>query len=428
MASLTDEDRVEIRSRFESNGRDEVFRPMTTTELADLAIDPSTPGFFLRPDYYEVLARLRVEAPVFEYAPGIKAVTRYQDIRDISRDPERFCSGRGVLVNDPLREGGAIEGSILHMDPPRHNEWRRILNREFTARAVGRMEDRVRAMAVELLDAVPRGEVVDLVDVLAAPLPVLVICELLGVPESARPEFRRWSDATIVASDGRAALSTEDSAAVMEMVGFLGELAERKAAGPSDDILSMLVTAEVEGRQLTAGELITFSMSLVVAGNETTRHLISGSLLELSMRPEQRAALYDDPGLVQGAVEECLRWVTPIQQFARTATRETDLSGVALSEGDYLVMLYASGNRDEQAFGPTAGELDVTRPTRVPNLGFGFGEHLCLGAALARLEARVLFEELGTRRATYSQQGEAEYLPSSLVRGPSSLPFLFDWT
>lgn len=399
---------------------------MTMTDLADLAIDPSTPGFFLRPDYYEVLARLREEAPVFEYAPGIKTVTRYQDIRDISRDPGRFCSGRGVLVNDPLRVGGVIEGSILHMDPPRHNEWRRLLNREFTGRAVGRMEDRVRTMAVELLDAVPRAEVVDLVDVLAAPLPVLVICELLGVPESERSDFRRWSDATIVASDGRAALSDEDGAAVMEMVGFLDELAKRKAASPSDDILSMLVAAEVEDRKLTAGELITFSMSLVVAGNETTRHLISGSLLELAARPEQRTAIYDDAGRIPGAVEECLRWVTPIQQFARTVTEDTDLSGVAVSEGDYLVLLYASGNRDTEAFGPTAGEFDTARPSRVPNLAFGFGEHLCLGAALARLEARVLLEELGARRSTYSQQGEAEYLPSSLVRGPASVPFVFD--
>jgi cytochrome P450 len=399
---------------------------MTPTDLDDLRIDPTTPGFFLRPDYYDVLARLRADAPIFEYAPGVKAVTRYQDIRDISRDPERFCSGRGVLVNDPLREGGVIEGSILHMDPPRHNEWRRLLNREFTGRAVGRMEERVRAMAVELLDAVPRGEVVDLVDGLAAPLPVLVICELLGVPESERSNFRRWSDAAIVASDGRAGLGDEDLASVMEMIGFLHELTRRKAADPSDDLVSMLATAEVEGRALTANELVTFSMSLVVAGNETTRHLISGSLIELAARPDQRGALYDDAERIPEAVEECLRWVTPIQQFARTATADTELAGQPISEGDYLVMLYASGNRDEAAFGPTAAQFDTARPTRVPNLAFGFGEHLCLGAALARLEVRVLFEELGRRRATYTQQGEATFLPSSLVRGPSSLPFRFD--
>jgi cytochrome P450 len=395
------------------------------TALDELSIDPSTPGFFLRPDYYEVLAQLRAEAPVYEYAPGIKAVSRYHDIREISRDPGRFCSGRGVLVNDPLREGGTIVGSILHMDPPRHNEWRRILNREFTGRAVGRMEDGIRALAVGLLDAIPRGEVVDLVDVLTAPLPVLVMCDLLGVPESARSDFRRWSDAAIVASDGRASMPPEATRDIMEMVAFLDQLARDKAADPADDIVSQLVAAEVEGRQLDPGELITFNMSLVVAGNETTRHLMSSALMELATRPDERAAIYADADAIPTAVEECLRWTTPIQQFARTATEDTELSGVPVSEGDYLVMLYASGNRDETAFGPTASEFDPARTSGLPNLGFGFGEHLCLGAALARLETRVLFEELAARGATYSQAGEAVHLPSSLVRGPDSVPFVF---
>lgn len=396
------------------------------TMLDELHIDPSTPGFFLRPDYYDVLEQLRNDAPIYEYAPGVKAVTRYQDIRDISRDPERFCSGKGVLANDPLRQGGTIEGSILHMDPPQHIEWRRILNRQFTARALGGMEAGIRALTVELLDAIPRGEVVDLVEVLTAPLPVLVICDLLGVPESARSDFKRWSDATILASDGQAALPPDAADSIMEMVVFLGELAEHKAANPADDIISLLVNAEVEGRKLTDGELVTFNMSLVVAGNETTRHLMSGSLMELSTHTDARTAMYADPEGIPGAVEECLRWITPIQQFARTVTRDTELSGIPVSEGDYLVMLYASGNRDETVFGLTASEFDPTRVPGAANLGFGFGEHLCLGAALARMEARVLFEELAARNATYSIAGDAVWLPSSLVRGPDSVPFVFD--
>ncbi len=396
-----------------------------TGTLDQLHIDPTVPGFFLRPDYYEVLARLRSEAPIHQVAPGIRTVARYEDIREISRDPGRFCSSRGVLVNDPIREGRPVEGSILHMDPPTHNSWRKVLNRDFTSRALGRMEPRVRELTVELLDALPRGEVVDLVEVLTAPLPVLVICELLGVPDHDRSQFRRWSDATIVASDGRAALSPDDTAALLEMVTYLGELARAKAAAPADDIVSLLVSADIDGHRLTGGELLTFNMSLVVAGNETTRHLMSGSLIELAARPDDRAWLYGDPGRIPGAVEECLRWVTPIQQFARTVTADTELSGVALAEGDYLVMLYASGNRDEAAFGPTADRFDLAREATTPNLAFGFGEHFCLGAALARMEARVLFEELGRRRATYEQAGDAVYLPSSLVRGPDSVPFVF---
>jgi cytochrome P450 len=396
------------------------------TALADLAIDPGTPGFALRPDYYDLLARLRAEAPVFEYAPGIKTVARYHDIRQISRDPETFCSGRGALVNDPLREGGRIDGSILHMDPPEHGAWRRILNREFTAKAMARMEDSIRDLARDLLDAVPPGEVVDLVDVLAAPLPVLVICDLLGVPEgNAREDFRRWSDATIVASDGRAALGPDELRDVTELVAFLEQLARDKAAQPGDDIVSLLVAAEVDGRPLRPSELVTFNMSLLVAGNETTRHLISGGMMALAAHPEQRSRLAADRAAVPGAVEECLRYVTPIQQFARTATRDTAVGGVPVAAGDYLVMLYASGNRDEEAFGPTADRFDAFRSVEVPNLAFGFGAHLCLGAALARLEARVVFEELLARYPDYEIAGAPEWLPSSLVRGPHSVPVLF---
>ncbi len=395
------------------------------TAVRDLNIDPGTPGFFLQPDYYEVLARLRAEAPVFEYAPGTKAVTRYHDIRAISRDPETFCSGRGALANDPLREGGSIDGSILHMDPPQHGSWRRILNREFTGRAMGRMEGEIRALVRRLLDAVPAGEVVDLVDVLAAPLPVLVICDLLGVPDANRYDFRRWSDATILASDGRAALPADALRDVMELVAFLEQHAQEKAAHPGEDIVSLLVGAEVEGRPLSTGELVTFNMSLLVAGNETTRHLISGGMMALAEHPDQRAALAADPTLIPAAVEECLRWVTPIQQFARTVTRDTEVGGVPVSEDDYLVMLYASGNRDEAVFGPTADQFDAMRPIEVPNLAFGFGEHLCLGAALARLEARIVFEELLARFPGYEIAGAAEWLPSSLVRGPHAVPVIF---
>ncbi len=399
--------------------------PGTVTPLDELGIDPSTPGFFLRPDYYDVLGRLRAEAPIYEFAPAIKAVTRYEDIREISRDNDRFCSGRGVLMNDPLREGRSITGSILHMDPPRHTEWRRILNRQFTARALTRMEDSIRALTVDLLDAIPRGEVVDLVATLTAELPVLVICELLGVPESARSDFRRWSDAAILASDGAADLPAEALDSVMEMIAFLEELSHLKTAEPADDIVSLLVEAEVEGRKLTVDELVTFNMSLVVAGNETTRHLMSMSFIELAARPDERAQLYADNDLIPAAIEECVRWTTPIQQFARTATADTELAGTSVAEGDYLVMLYASGNRDEAAFGPTAATFDLFREPGVGNLGFGFGAHLCLGAALARMETRVLFEELAARELDYSQVGEASYLPSSLVRGPDSVPFVF---
>jgi cytochrome P450 len=207
-----------------------------------------------------------------------------------------------------------------------------------------------------------------------------------------------------------------------ELVGFLDAHAKAKARSPGDDLVSLLVGAEVEGRPMRAGELVTFGMSLLVAGNETTRHLLSGGLVALAEHPEQRAALVRDPSLLPAAVEECLRWTTPIQQFARTATRDTEVGGVPVSEGDYLVMLYASGNRDETVFGPTADRFDARRDPGVANLAFGFGEHLCLGAALARLEARIAFEELLARFPDYDVTGPVEWLASSLVRGPDRVP------
>jgi cytochrome P450 len=390
-------------------------------------IDPFRPGFFLRPDYYDVLARLRAEAPVYEYGPGVKLISRYHDIRAISRDPERFCSSRGVLVNDPARtDAGAVAGSILHMDPPEHREWRRVLSREFTPRAIGRMEPAVRARVIALLDAIPRGEVVDLVDMLAAPLPVQVIADLLDVPDGDRADFRRWSDATIVAADGMEHLSDDDQRSIVEIAQYLEALASAKAdAPPAAGLVSLLAHAEIDGRRRSPSELVVFNLSLLVAGNETTRHLISGGLLAFSDSPDQWRALAADPSLASGAVEECLRWVTPVQQFARTATRPTEVGGVPVAEDDYLVLLYASGNRDERAFGPSASMFDVTRGWATPNLAFGFGEHLCLGAALARLEVRVLFEELIARTNGVAIVGEGEWPPSSLVRGPQSLPAVF---
>jgi len=387
-----------------------------------VAVDFSDPDTFRRDDYFAVLADLRAREGLPEYEPGARAVARYADIREISRDPARFCSGRGVLVNDPLREGGRIDGSILHLDPPRHAAYRKLLNREFTMRAVGRMEDRVRARTRALFDAIPSDEEVDVVDALTAPLPVMVIADILGIPDSERSEFRRWSDATILASDFRAELPPDAMQAVIELSEFLTAHAERRRADPGDDVVSLLVQSEVEGAPLSTGELLTFNLSLLVAGNETTRHLLTGALVALGEHPEQRARLAREPDAIPAAVEECLRWVTPIQQFARTVVADTTVGGVEVHADEYLLMLYAGGNRDESAFGASADRFDAFRPVTTPNLAFGFGEHLCLGAALARLEGRVFLEELLVRFPDYEITGPGEYVRSNLVRGYERLP------
>ena len=386
------------------------------------AFDPRDPYFRIRPDFHELTGRLRIESPVHEVAPGLKVLSRYDDIREVSRSPERFRSGGGVLANDPIRdEGREVVGSIIHMDPPGHGEWRRVLNRRFTPRAVSPMENRIRELTVALLDALPTGDPVDLVDRLCAPLPVLAIAELLGVPDADRTDFRRWSDATIAATDGMTDLSEDDMVSFGELGAFLDAHAKTKAADPGDDLVSALVGAEVEGRAMTPSELVMFSITLLVAGNETTRHLLSGGIIALAEHPEQRAALAADPSAVPAAVEECLRWVTPIHQFARTVVADTEVGGVPVAADDYLIMLYASGNRDEDAFGPTADRFDASREASTPNLAFGFGEHLCLGAALARMEGRIVLEELLARFPDHELAEEPVIAPSSLVHGPEEL-------
>ncbi len=390
-----------------------------------LPADPTVPGFYLRADYYELLADLRRNAPVHEFAPGMRTIARYDDIREISRDPERFCSSMGALVNDPMRtwERPLKAPSILHMDPPDHVGFRKLVNREFTPRAIAGMEPRIRELARAALERTPDSGVFDFVDLVAAPFPLWVIAELLGIPDGDRPDFRRWSDATIEATDKP---PEETATATGELFSYLAQHLEAKTANPGDDVVSLLVAGNIDGRILDRDELLIFLLALLVAGNETTRTLISGGTLTLAEHPDQRAAMVSDPSLIPGAVEECLRWVTPIQAFARTVTADTVIGGVEVKELDYLIMLYASGNRDEATFGPTANTFDIRRDANPPHLAFGFGEHLCLGAALARMEARILFEEMLARHPNYAVAGEPQWVASSLVRGMESMPLAWD--
>jgi cytochrome P450 len=353
---------------------------------------------------------------VFQSEPNTWLVTRYDDIRAMSRDPARFSSERGVLINDPARGPGApnIQGSILHMDPPAHADYRKLLNREFTPRAVGRLEPRVREIVTGVLDTVPGGEVLDFVERVAVAIPVLVIAELLGVGDGDLADFHRWSDAVMEVTDEP---TPEIMTATMELFAFLNEHIAARQAQRAEDLISILVASDV-----SPGDLVMFCLTLLVAGNETTRHLISGGTEALAHHPDQRAALTAAPEGIGIAVEEMLRWVTPIQAFGRTATVDLELGGAQIPAGDFLVMLYASGNRDEAAFGPTADRFDAARPVDTSHVAFGFGEHLCLGAALARLEARVVFEELLARFPHYELAGDTERAPSTLVRGARRMP------
>jgi cytochrome P450 len=389
----------------------------------DQRIDPRDPAFFQRHDYYEVLARLRTDDPVHECEPGFWVLTRYEDIRELSRDPHGFCSGRGALVNDPIRGAGTAMSrrSILHMDPPEHGAFRGLVNRRFTPRALSGLDESVHKTASRLLDAVEPHEEIDFVAALAAPFPIMVIAELLGIDEADREDFRRWSDAAIESPD---VPPDETMSALGELSSFIVQHIRSKRDRPGDDLVSLLAGSEVDGNPLSKEELFMFLLTLLVAGNETTRTLLSGSALVLWEHPAQRAALAADASLLPGAAEECLRWVTPVHAFCRTATSDTEVAGVRVHEDDYVCMLYASANRDERVFGGDADRFDVRRAAVPMHLAFGFGEHVCLGASLARLEARIFLEELLARFPDYAVTGAVERVLSTTVAGIRSLPVL----
>ncbi len=391
----------------------------------DLGFELGTPGFFLRPDYFELLARLREESPVHPTADGMVALSRYEDVRTVSRDPVRFVSGRGVLVNDPLRRSDDAElraFSILHLDPPAHATYRSLVNREFTPRVVTRFAGRVRQVVRDALDAAPVDRPVDFVGTLAAPVPIAVIAELLGVGATDRDRFRRWSDAAIESPDHQ---DEEQAGLLAELSAFLLAHVDSPAVA-GHALLDLLKSVPIGDRLLDRSELLGFCITLLVAGNETTRTLLAGGAEALARCPDQRRLLVEDPDRIAAGVEELLRWVTPIQAFGRTAAVDTALAGHPVPAGTFVVMLYASANRDESVFGTDAGTLDVLRRTRSAHLAFGFGEHVCIGAALARLEARIFFEELLERHPHFELAGEPEYTASTLMRGARSMPVVLE--
>jgi cytochrome P450 len=373
-------------------------------------------------DPYPAFAELRANDPVhrFEGDEGaFWAVARHADVQHVSKHPELFCSARGVLLTDLTRPASTAD-SIIYLDPPLHARRRRLLSPSLTVRRVADLEPRVRSFVRELLDGLDPTSPVDAVEALAIPLPLLVIAELVGVPRSDMDDFRRWSDAMIDAAND---FNDESVALAAELFGYVAEIVEDRQGEPRDDLTSVLAHGTVDGETLEGFDIVMFVMTLLVAGNETTRTHISNSLVALADHPDQRQLLADDPTRMVDGVEELLRWEAPIMNFCRTATTKTEIGGQVVEEGDYVVLVYPSANRDEAVFGATAGELDVTRSPN-PHVSFGFAEHFCMGAGLARLESRVLLEELLARWPGYELTGPAERVSSRLVRGIAHLPLV----
>jgi cytochrome P450 len=388
-----------------------------------LRFDPYDPA--LHADPYPVYRRLRDEHPVhYEPSRDFFTFSRHDDVREALDDPAAFCSRYGVAVGLNLPDEQLREVPLLiMMDDPRHRQLRGLVSRAFTPRRVAELEPRIRKIAAELLDALAEAAEPDLVRDFSGPLPTVVIAELLGVPPADQRWFKEKSTQIAQFDPTRpAGLDPRDGIGpAMELGRYLaGALDERRSA-PRDDLLSALLEAEVEGQRLAPPELIGFAFLLLVAGNETTTNLISNAAILLDRHPDQRRLLVEDPARIATAIEEFLRYDSPVQGLARTTTRAVRLHGVEIPAGRKVLLLFASANRDERRIADP-DRFDVTRDPN-PHLAFGFGTHFCLGASLARLEARVAFEELLARLPGYRlAPGPIERLCSGPIRGALRLP------
>lgn len=372
----------------------------------------------------EQLAWLREHHPVYwhEGEPGFWAITRHADVSHISRHSELYSSARKLALFDemPEEERELQRMMMLNQDPPEHTRRRSLVNRGFTPRAIGALEQHIREICDDLLDQCTDES--DFVTQVAAPLPLYVICELLGAPVSDRDKIFTWSNRLIGAQDPDYSSSPEEGqAAAMEVYTYATELAAQRTAAPRDDIVSKLLLPAADGEHLTDNEFELFVLLLVVAGNETTRNAASGGMLTLFEHPDQWARLIADPTLAATCAEEIVRWVSPVNLFRRTSTRDQELGGQHIKEDDKVVVFYSSANRDAAVFAHP-DVFDIGRDPN-PHIGFGGGgAHFCLGNHLAKLELRVLFERLARRFPRMRQVGEERRLRSNFINGIKELP------
>lgn len=383
------------------------------TDLAD-------PDLYAGGDPHAVWRRLRAEQPLFwneqDGRPGFWAVTRYDDAVRVYKDPATFSSAKGILLGTAQGRGDPAGGKMLALtDPPRHGELRALVNRWFTPGAVAELEEAMRRIAGRLVDtAVGRGDC-DFVRDVAGPLPVHVICWLLGVPRADRDMLYELTSRAFGVED-----RAGQSAAHQSILLYFMELAERRRLAPADDLVSVLVDATVQGKPLSDTEILLTCDNLLVGGVENVRHAASGGILALLEHPGELRRLRTDPSLVPTAVEEILRWTSPATHIVRTVRREVELRGQTIEAGSLVTIWNPSANRDEDVF-PAADRFDAGRtPNR--HLALGVGEHFCIGAGLARQELRVLVEELLARTSAVELAGAPVRLRSCEINGFERLP------
>jgi len=360
---------------------------------------------------------------------GVWAVTRHEDICYVSKNPELFCSGQGVMIEAVPDDILDAAQSFLAMDAPQHSTLRRLISSVFTPRQVAKIQDQVNNQAVRIVDDLIKTTDGDFVEQVSKKLPMWTVYEMIGLPEEQRDEAAHHADGMVSWADTDVAAGREPGQVINDsLVGLLTlglELAEQRRAAPGNDLMSQLVQAEVDGRQLTDDELGAFFVLLSVAGNDTTRNTISLTTMALQQHPEQRALLERDyDATIKVAIEEFVRWGSPVMTFRRTATQDTVLREQEIKQGDWVLMIYSSGNRDERVFADPY-KFDLTRKPN-PHVGFGGGgPHFCMGAFLAKMQLEAFFRELIFRAPTL-RVGQPEYLTGNFVHAVKSLPYTLD--
>jgi len=386
----------------------------------------------------ETFRYLRNEEPVYwhedpEQGVGFWAVTRHADLDYVSKNPKLFSSYEKTcfLWEAPEERIDLLRMQMINMDPPQHLKYRRLVRNAFTPKKVDSYEARFREVARDILEKAVVGGECEFVEDIAAELPLIAICELMGVPLDKRRRLFELTNIMLGMSDPELTTTEEDGENAMAEMFFLAhELAELHRSNPQDDIVHVLLTGTVEDEPLTDEEFCHFFLLLIVAGNETTRTVTSQGMRLLMQHPEQYQMLVDDPGLLDGAIEEFLRFDPAVIGFRRTATEDVELGGKTIKAGDKVIMFYPAANADETVFAEP-DVFDITRQQRgedVRNLhrAFGVGEHFCLGSHLARLELKVIFEEILARVRNPRLNGEVNWLRSNFIHGIKQMPIRFD--
>jgi hypothetical protein len=373
-------------------------------------------------DPFTMYRALRDRDPVHHVADGdYWVLSRFDHVLAAAVDAETWSSAQGLTFTYGEREALPLEAPIVMMDPPEHTRLRKLAIKRLTPRQVRDIEPMVRAFVVEQVDRLVAMGEGDVVAELLKPLPSLVVAHFLGVPDADRRLFDRWTQAIVAANAGGDVLSAAD--AVGELMGYFARLIERRRGDPGDDMISALVHGTIEGAPVSPAQLLGFGFTMVTGGNDTTTGLLGGALELLTRHPDQRGLLRGDPARMPGALEEFLRLSAPVQGLARTATRDVEIAGVTIPAGRKAMLLYGSANRDEREYGDGAAACDITRRIR-RHLSFSYGPHHCIGAAAARLQARVALEELLARCPEFSvDAGAGRYAPGAFVRRFESLPF-----